>query len=377
MAGELGLRSTLRARIYEPLQIFRSGGRDGGGKEISLIDFIKTRAINEDGKAVGLKNTAGNPMEMDDLWCDLGLDPSALTLDNLLTMTDDMRYIAPEIVREFILQGFNMDASHLDLVAGVESVDNMTVTSPWVKVLDEAPVSTGEVETIAEADLEWGEKSVKIRKMAKAFKASDELLLQVRLPILSYFLRRFGVALSVALYNLGVTTLMNGDQADGSDSIAELGCTTGGAIDFPDFLRAWIRARRIAMNWRSMVTSETTAFSVMQIDEFATPVAYGPAIVNVESRNRIIPANMSHQLSAQVTDGHAMLFDQQQAMIGLMFRPLLVENERIIMRQLNGTACSIIFGYLTLLRFARILLGTSQWVAGTGTDFPSWMAPLV
>ncbi len=377
MAGELGLRNTWRERVYEPLQIFRSGGRDGGGKEISLVDFMKTRAVNEEGKAIGLLNTSGAPIEMDDLWCDLGLDPSTLTLDNLLTMTDDMRYIAPEVVREFILQGFNMDASHLDLVAGVESVDNMTVTSPWVKVVDEEPVSTGEVETIAEADLEWGEKSVKIRKMAKAFKASDELMLQVRLPILSYFLRRFGVALSVALYNQGITTLMNGDQADGSDSIAELGCTAGAAVDFPDFLRAWIRARRIAMRWDSMVTDEATAFKVMQIEEFATPAAYGQALVGIDSRNRVMPSNMGHNLSSAVTADHVMLFDKSQAMIGLMFRPLLVENERIIMRQLNGTACSIIFGYLTLLRFARILLGTSPWVANTGTDFPSWMAPLV
>jgi hypothetical protein len=146
---------------------------------------------------------------------------------------------------------------------------------------------------------------------------------------------------------------------------------------FADFLRAWIRARRIAMRWDNMITSELTAYRILQIDEFSTPDAYGAALVNIDSRNRIIPSNLRHNLSEVVTAQHILLFDKMQAMIGLMFRPLLVENERIIMRQLNGTACSMIFGFTTILRFARILLGTTQWVANTGTDFPSWMAPLV
>ena len=38
MAGELGLRNGFRERVYEPLQAYRAGGQDGGGREISLIE---------------------------------------------------------------------------------------------------------------------------------------------------------------------------------------------------------------------------------------------------------------------------------------------------------------------------------------------------
>ena len=71
MAGELGLKNTFRNRIYGPLQDYR--GNDGtGGREISFIEFAQTRAINEDGKAMGLKNNSGDPITWDDIWCELG-----------------------------------------------------------------------------------------------------------------------------------------------------------------------------------------------------------------------------------------------------------------------------------------------------------------
>jgi hypothetical protein len=375
MAGELGLANSFRERVYEPLQAYR-GGEGSGGREIGLEKFMATRAVNADGKPVGLLNSAGTPVTLDDLWCDLGIDPATITLDNLLTMRDNMRYLAPEIIREFVLQGFNTDASYLDLVAGVESVDQMTVTTPWIGVTNETAVATGEVETIAEADLAWGEKHVKIHKKAKAFKASDELLLSVKLPVLSYFLRRFGVALSAALYTEGVGVLVNGDQADGSDAIATIGVADASKkIEFPDFVKAWIRGRRLAMKWDNMITSEAEAFKILSLDEFSAPAAYGPAFVTIDSTKRIMPSTLSHSLSEVPTLDQALLFDKSQAMIGLVFRPLLVENERIIMRQLNGTACSIIFGYTTILRYARILIDGDLAFAGNG--FPSWMAPLV
>lgn len=378
MAGELGLTNSFRERVYEPLQDFR-GHEGSSGKEIGLIDFMQTRAINDDKKPMGLKNTSGAPITWDDMWADFGIDPATITLDNLLTMRDNLRYLAPEIIREFILQGFNADGSYLDLVAGVESVDQMTVTTPWIRVDDAAPVAMGEVETFAEADLAWGEKHVKISKQGKSFKASDELLLSVKLPILSYFLRRFGVSLAAGLYTAGVGVLVNGDQADGSDSIATIGVADNSKkIEFTDFLPVWTRGRRLAMKWNSMITSEAEAVKILNIDEFGTPAAYGSAIVNVSSRNRIIPSNMDHMLSEVPTLDQVLLFDKSQAMIALVFRPLLVENERIIMRQLNGTACSIIMGYTTLLRYARILMdGDLKRVAGAGNDFPAWMVPLV
>lgn len=370
MSGELGFLNSLHEKVIRPLEAFRTGNApdcDGHPKDFDLIGYMQR---------AGFKNAAGNPVEWEDIWTDLGKDPAMLSIDNLLSMTGDMRYLAPEIVREYILKGMQLDQSHLDLIAGSENVNSMTVTSPWIEYSDEAPVETAEAETIAEAAMTWGEKTVKIRKKAKSLKVTDELVLSCPLPLLGYFLQKFGIALAAGLYVDAVTTMVNGDQSDGSDACAVIGVeeTTDG-ITFKDFLRPWIRARRIGMRWNDMVTSETGAFNILQISQFSDPQGAGTTKVTVKSRNRVIPSEMGHSISGDVADDQAMLYDQRMNMIMLIFRPLLVESERIIMRQINGTAASITAGFTTIDRAARIIIDGGLAFASNG--FPTWMAPLV
>jgi hypothetical protein len=374
MSGELGLTNSFRTRVYGPLQKFR--GSDGeAGQEISLIDFMQTRAVNEDKQPVGLKNTSGQPITWTDIWCDLGLDPSKLTMDNLLSISDDMRYLAPEVIRDFILKGLNADASYMDLVAGSENIGSLTVTSPWIRVKNEEALDTAEAETIAEADIEWGEKTIRLKKKAKAIHITDELMLSTPLPLLSYFLEKFGVMLSGSLYSEGMSVLINGDQTDGSDSCAIIGTETGTSTQFKDFLKAWIRARRIFMQWNNLVNNEATSFKIMQLSEFSTPQNNGGVVVNLDSRNRIIPSNMPHLIGSALGDDQSLLFDKTQSMLYLAFRGLTVESERIVMRQIQGTACSLIGGFSTIDRSARVIIDGTKTFAANG--FPSYMAPLI
>lgn len=375
MAGELGLKNTLKARIYGPLQDYRNSDR--GGKEISFIDFAQTRAFNEANEPVGLLNTEGNPITWDDIWNDLGIDPSRITLENLLTTSgSDTQYLVPELVREFILLGLEADAGYRDLVAGTENVSSMVITMPWISMDNTDPEAVAEAETIPESAMSWGHKTIELAKVGKAIHFSDELLLRCPLPLLQYWMRRFGTMLSAMLYTNGVSTMINGDQADSSDTCAVVGVeSTTNGITFIDFLRAWIRARRIFMGWNNMVTSEAGAWSILQLDEFASPQGLGGTVVQIESRNRVIPARMPHLISAELNDDQALLYDQARTMVFLVFRPLLVESERIIMRQIQGTAASLICGFATLERAARIILDGGEAYSGAG--FPSYMAPLV
>jgi hypothetical protein len=264
----------------------------------------------------------------------------------------------------------------MDLVAGSENISTLSVTSPWIKVKNDEMVDTGEAETIAEADIEFGDKNVRLKKKAKAIKMSDELVLSTPLPLLSYFLRKLGVMLAAGLFTDGCNVLVSGDQADNSDSTAIIGTDTGTSTQFKDFLKAWIRARRLFMSWTNLINNEATALKIMQISEFSNPQGAGGVVVNLDAKNRIIPSNMPHLVSSVLSDDQSLLFDKAQSMIYLSFRGLLVESERIVMRQINGTACSVIGGFTTIDRTSRIIIdGTHAY--GTSYVFPSWMAPLV
>ena len=93
MAGSLGLINSYRKLIAEPLKNYR-GGDKNGGHEVDLEIFCQKHAKNLEG-GYGLKNALGEPLTMEDIWKDIGLDPERSTLDNLLTLSDDIKYFSP------------------------------------------------------------------------------------------------------------------------------------------------------------------------------------------------------------------------------------------------------------------------------------------
>jgi hypothetical protein len=182
--------------------------------------------------------------------------------------------------------------------------------------------------------------------------------------------------LAASLYNDGINTLINGDQPSGSDNCAIIGVgDTTKKTAFTDFVRCWIRGRRLFMKWTNLVNNELTGLEIMSLNQFLYPQGYGTTMVNLDSKNRFIPGDMPHLIGSPLSDGQSMLFDKSQAMIYMSFRGLLVENERIMMRQVNGTSASIMGGFVTVNRLARVIM--DETLAFSGNGFPSWMAPLI
>lgn len=363
MAGELGLMNSFRERVITPLNAYRGNDTDGG-HDIGLVAFMNK---------LGMKNTLGQPITMEDVWKDLGKNPDHISLDNLITLSGDVKYLAPEVVREFILQGINAVPWWNNLCSGSVEVASMGVVGPWIQYDKVGLEKTGEVETIAEADVTWGQKTVTIYKKAKGIKLSDEIIYSARLPMLQPFLMRVGIEMAASMNKAAVTTLVNGDQASG-DECAVVGVGTANTIDFYDFVVAWARASSLFYDWSTMVTSETMAVEVLKNEEFIKPQGAGNVVVQVESVNRVIPDRMPHMVSSGTPAGYVLLVDPRMAMLHLQFLPLRVESERIANRQMNGTYVSIIDGFYTVDRRARLCINKAVTFAANG--FPSWMTPL-
>lgn len=366
MANELGLKNTFVSKVYGPLQEFR-GSDATPGKEIGLVDFMNQAGITN----------GTDPMTWGKLFNEMGLPSDAdLSLGHLLSLSGDVTYLAPEIVRDFIVRGMELNARYTDLIMGTESVSSLDVSAPYIDYLNPRPVSIGEAETIPVAKYTWGKKSITLRKKAIGLDWSDELILSVKLPILRQWLQRVGIELNAMLYSVGVTTLLNGDQTDGTDAVSVVGVSSSGTLAFADFVRLWVRAQLIGAEWRSIITNETMANTLLALAEFKpTAGGLGGAVVNLETRNKVVPSQMPHLLSSVLGADQVFMFDPSQAMLYLVFRPLLVESDRIMQRQVNGVYCSIMSGFTTVERKARIVMDKSKAFSGYG--FPSWMEPLV
>jgi len=370
MAGELGLLNSFRERVYEPLQAYR--GNDGQpGSEISLEKFMQTRAINGQGRPCGLTNMAGNPITLEDLWQDLAENPAELTLGNLISLSGDISRLAPEIVRQFVVDGLESTATHTDLISSSQNVGQLTVTSPWIKYEDTRPQDIGEAETIPVSKISWGEKTIRLKKSAIGIEYTDEVILSCPLNLLGEYLTEVGTELGMKLFRAGVNCLINGDQAGGSDATSIIGVSVADTLDFPDYVRPWVRGSRVGVRWVNMLTSEPLANEILDMDEFKLQKGVGGQVVSVDT-NRIIPANLLHRITDQLSDDQTLFFDRR-AMDYLTFRGLLVENDRIIQRQIQGTYASVISGFTTLKRIRRIIVDRS--LAFSENGFPVYMSP--
>ena len=227
MSGGLGFANSFKEKVAVPLDNYR-GNAAKPGKDITLEQYLKENFTNADNEA----------MSLDDLWVDFGLDPSHVSLENLLSANDDMKYLAPEIVRDFIYEGFIAKPWYKELCAASEPVDSMNVATPKLDADDANPEDVAQGETIPEGSVTYSDKLVKLTKKAKYLGWTDELLLSVKIPVLKPWLVRFGVRLSAQMNALAVSTLVNGDQSDSSDSCAVIGVASSGTLAFADFVTA-------------------------------------------------------------------------------------------------------------------------------------------
>ncbi len=365
MSNELGLRNTFRTKVYGPLQEYR-GGDATPGKEIDLITFMNRN---------GIKN-GSNPMTWGKLFQEFGLNDANLTLGHLLSLSGDVTYLAPEIVRDFVVRGMEADASYTDLIMETEHVSSLDVSAPWVDYENPQLEPIGEAETAPISRYKWGKKTITLRKRSIGIDWSDELILSVKLPLLKQWMRRVGVEMNALLYSSAVSVLLNGDQAGGTDAVTVIGVETPTSMGFQDFVTAWVRAQLIGTNWGSMITNERMANQLLALAEFKpTSGGLGSALVNLETRNQVVPNRMPHFISSVIGDGKILLFDPTQSLLYLVFRPLLVEAERIMSRQVSGTYVSLMSGFTTVERKARVVIDKSKNISEFG--FPTWMQPLV
>jgi len=244
------------------------------------------------------------------------------------------------------------------------------VVTPWFRVTDAVMDATAEAETIGQGAVEWGQKTVTLSKIGKAISYTDEMMLSVSLPVLSHWMRDLGTRLSAKLNTMAVTTLVNGDQADGSDSCAVVGVDdTSKGIVYADFVSLWVRGNLLNKNWYTMVANENVANTVLNLSEFKAPQGAGSPYVQI--RNRPEPASMPLFVSSSVADDQILFVDPAASMIQLNFMPLRVESDRIVLRQISGTVCSLITGFTTIVRKNRVIMDATK--ARANYNFPSWM----
>jgi hypothetical protein len=301
---------------------------------------------------------------------DLGIDPTMDTIQNLITLPDpSVRFLYPEIIRDAIRLGLRRSAIWPNIVAAEQTVPNPTITQPWINMSDATPKVVGEAETISTGTISYGQKTLKLTKMGKGVKISYELKQYVSLNIISLFLQDMGIKLSHGLDALMIDCLINGEQANGSESAPVIGVATANTLVYRDLLKIWIRMRRIGRTPDAIIGGEEMALDTLDLAEFKDRKA-GTTDAKLTLKTPV-PSQTDYWIHGNVPDDQQILIDTSSALIKYNAQPLMVESEKIVSNQTEASYATLTTGYGIIYRDARVVMDQSDTIVNL--PFPSYM----
>lgn len=323
--------------------------------DISLADYAK--------KAWGTS--------MASAYKSLGISPTSTTIQNIINMPDQaMRWIIPEIYRDALRLGLRKSPIYPNIISGEQSVSQTSVTMPAINMSEATPHKVGIAETITTGSVSFDQKTVNISKYGRGFKIPYEVVQYVSLNLVSIFLQDFGIKLAMGLDSLMIKTLINGDQANGSDSITTLGVKTPNTLTYRDLLKIWVRLGRLGRGATNIIAGEDMAIELLEL--FYSTRYQGTQRTNVNIKSPI-PTSSNVWVHGSVPSNSAIIVDDSSSIIKLNAQPLLVESDKIISNQVQEVYATLTTGFATIFRDARALLDMSKDFATHG--FPTWMNP--
>lgn len=328
--------------------------------DITLREYLKLNAQKYDNATP------------ESLYESLGIISSEDTVQNLFSMPDeDVRWLVPEIWRDAIRLGLRKAPIWPSLVASTQTVNQTTVKMPFWNMSAAVASRVEEAETIPLGNVSYGSKEVTIFKVGKGIKITYEVQNYVSVNIVSIFLQDFGIKMGHSLDTLLINTLINGDQANGSDSAPVIGVATPNTLVYKDLLRIFVRMARMGRVPNTIIGGEEMAIDTLDLTEFKTRNTGTPdKTLNLKTP---VPQSVDFFIHGNVPDDQLIMVDTGATVIKLDAQPLLVESEKIISNQTQETYASLTTGFASLFRDGRVILDRSLNINAAG--FPDYMDP--
>ena len=307
----------------------------------------------------------------DTLFEKVGINPKLDTMQNLYSMPNQsIRWIIPEIIREAITLGMRQAPFYPNLIASDQPINGLQAIMPFINMSDAAPAKVNEAETIPLGDISFGQKSVRLFKIGKGFKITDEVKNYVNLDVLGIYLRDFGVQLGYAMDTLAMDVLINGNQSDGSESAPVIGVAdTAAGVSYKDLLRIWVRAARMGRSFKTMIGAEDQAIELLNLPEFKDRKSgTTEATLNIKSP---VPSSADFYIHPGTPAHQLLMVDTSSALIKLTAKQLMLESERIVSNQTEAIYASLTTGFSKMYQDAVLLLAGDKTFSTNG--FPEFM----
>lgn len=389
------------------MQAIRKGSKTTAGREVSLRQHM----------AKNFKDASGQPLTPQHLYAELGIDEHQTQVHELLDMeggafiaaeliresvrrgmgiaqrerlaemnaramasfgpitsegAGGQRFVSPEVFLDPISRGAVQGTFYQDLIAREIPIPQPQTVIPRLNLSDALLADSNEAATIEEGSISYDTKSVTVSKKARAIKITDEAVKFSSLSLLALFMEDFGRIFGYTLNTMAVDAIVNDTLSTTAEAAPVIGVeNTVNGITWLDLTRVAIRFGLIGQNGSQIIANETTALNFLNLAEVKNRYQGSP-LLGTQIRT---PLSMPDELfvSGSVAASKVIIQDPSSSIVQLTAQPLMVETERLVMKQITGTAMSIYTGFAKLQRKASVIIDGSILFSGNG--WPSYQTP--
>lgn len=276
------------------------------------------------------------------------------------------RYITPEYFTPAIMRGVVQGQFWDALISADLTVPQPKVTMPLMSLSDANLKETAEAASIEEGTVTYGSKDVNIKKRARGIRFSDESVMFNTIDLISIFFEDLGRILASGLNGEAVRILRDGDQANGSEAALVIGSESGNSFAYVDIIRVMIRMGMIGRPVTQVVAGEAMANEWENLSEVKNNQQSGPKLLPTITRGVLRPQNWELFPAFNIPANKVLFNDPTSAMVALTAKPLVLESERIVSRQLNGAFATIYKGFAIQQVTGRVIVDKSIAFSGNG-----------
>ncbi len=280
------------------------------------------------------------------------------------------RWIAAEQFLDPIQRATIQAAFYNELIIREITVNNTKVTMPRIELSDSSLVDSEEAATIEEGTVVYGDKDVKVSKLAKGIKITDEAIMFNSIDFLMVWIEQVGRKFAAKLNGKAVTTLVNGDQDDLSENAAVVGVADiAEGLQYRDILWVWVKLGLIGRLGNTLIAGPELAVDYLDMPPVRDRQNAGGILLPTTLRVPI-PSSTDLFPASQMADDQLLISDSSTAMVQLTAQPLRGESERFASKGLSGTYFTVYTGFANVQRDARVIIDRTLTLAAN--PLPSW-----
>lgn len=267
--------------------------------------------------------------------------------------TSDSAALFPEYMSRAIRQGIEEGDALSKLIATKTMINGMDYRTIETTSTDLYPDLVEEGAVIPKTTISTQENLTRLCKRGRMLEASYEAIRFQHLDLITVTLKQIGSQISAVLLADAINTLIKGDGNE--NPITTIYTGEAGTLKYSDMLELWAKLAPYQLN--CIIAAPAMIQKMLALSEFQNPLAG----MNFQGTGNIItPIGAEIVQYVNFYPNKIIGLDKRYALEMVQSGEILVESDKLIDRQIEQTAVTVIAGFSKIFTDASMILSISN-----------------